>query len=83
MSSLCKIPNKCPECGRHQWCVSNFEKSEQLDSVSSRNNALLATLEHVRELIEGYVDVVDGPYGQPAPNSAMRAVQLIDEAIGA
>lgn len=38
-----------------------------------------AEMAEVRDLIDGYVDVVDGDYGQPAPNDAMRAVQLIDE----
>ena len=41
---------------------------------------LRATLEEVRELIEGYVDVRDGPQG-PLPNDAMRAQQAIDEAL--
>jgi hypothetical protein len=42
---------------------------------------LRGALEDVRELIEGYVDVVDGDYGQPRPNKAMRAVRVIDAAL--
>jgi hypothetical protein len=42
---------------------------------------LLETLREVRELIDGYQDVKDGPEGQPIPNDAMKAVQLLDAAI--
>ncbi len=33
---------------------------------------LLDTLELVLEFLDNYVDVVDGDYGEPAPNRAMR-----------
>ena len=46
------------------------------------NTELSAALSEVRELIQGYVDVVDGDYGQPRPNKAMQATSLIDEAMG-
>ena len=39
-------------------------------------------LEDVRELIDGYVDIVDGPEGKQLPNAAMRAMQLIDVVLG-
>jgi hypothetical protein len=42
---------------------------------------LKATLELVRNLLEGYVDSIDGDDGVPIPNKAMRAVQLIDEVL--
>jgi len=42
------------------------------------NRRLNEALDEVRDLIDGYVDVVDGDYGQPRPNKAMRAVQIID-----
>ena len=42
---------------------------------------LKSVLHEVRHLIEGYVDVIDGDYGVPAPNKAMKAVQIIDDAI--
>ena len=51
--------------------MSDAEKIQQLKDV----------LEEVRELIEGYMDVQDRDYGIPKPNKAMRAVQLIDEAL--
>ena len=40
---------------------------------------LKSVLHEVRDLIEGYVDVIDGDYGVPAPNKAMKAVQIIDD----
>jgi hypothetical protein len=55
----------------------------EIDELKAKRDSLLATLELVRDLIDTYVDVVDGPEGQPAANKAMRAVQLIDEAMGA
>jgi len=40
---------------------------------------LLAALDEVMELIEGYVDIRDGDSG-PAPNDAMRAKLIIEDA---
>lgn len=34
-----------------------------------------------REYLETEVDVVDGDYGEPAPNRAMQLVTMIDEAL--
>jgi len=49
--------------------------------VKSERDDFLDALHEVRELIEGYVDVNDGDYGEPEANKAMRAVQLIDDVI--
>ena len=50
------------------------------------SNARIVELEivllEVRELIEGYMDTKDGPDGQPVANNAMRAAQIIDQAMG-
>ncbi len=43
---------------------------------------LEAAMEEALELIEGYVDVVDGDYGAPAANNAMRATQALEYALG-
>ncbi len=43
---------------------------------------LEAAMEEALEMIEGYVDVVDGDYGVPAANSAMRATQTLEYALG-
>jgi len=42
---------------------------------------LISALEQAREHIDGEIDVVDGDYGIPAPNKAMRLAQEIDDAL--
>lgn len=42
---------------------------------------MLAALYEAREFIDGQIDVVDGSYGEPAPNRAMVLAQEIDAAI--
>ena len=42
---------------------------------------LIEAAEAAVELISGYVDVKDGPDGQPIANHAMRAVQTLQEAV--
>jgi hypothetical protein len=39
-------------------------------------------LEDALEFINPYVDVVDGDYGQPAPNRAMQVTSTILAALG-
>lgn len=41
---------------------------------------LLAVLEEVRELIDGYIDVKDGDHG-PVPNNAMKAAQMLESTV--
>lgn len=55
------------------------ERDEFLEEL--RNMA--ANFESISELIDGYVDVEDGDYGQPRANKAMRAKQCADESISA
>lgn len=43
---------------------------------------LEAAIEEALELIEGYVDVVDGDYGVPEANTAMRATNVLEYAMG-
>ena len=45
------------------------------------HDELLAALHAAREYIDGQIDVVDGSYGEPAPNRAMVLAQEIDAAI--
>lgn len=40
-------------------------------------------LDRAVEFADGYVDVVDGDYGQPEPNKAMKLVSAIREVVGA
>lgn len=57
--------------------------SDELARLNAEIRALRYVLEDVRELIEGYEDILDGSEETgPIPNKAMRAVQLIDEALG-
>jgi len=49
--------------------------------VKADRDALLDAAFEALELIEGYVDVVDGPYGQPAANKAMRAQMILQDAV--
>ena len=58
----------------------NRRLNEALDELRKDNLRLRDALDEVRDLIDGYVDVVDGDYGQPAPNKAMKAVQIIEAA---
>ena len=48
----------------------------------SKVEQLKDVLAEIRDLIDGYVDVEDGDYGIPKANKAMKAVQLIDDALG-
>lgn len=44
--------------------------------------AMYDAIEEALEFIDGYVDVVDGDYGQPAPNRAMRLQSTLLAALG-
>lgn len=64
-----------------------YQKSPEMKTLLaavariSREEILTDALIQARDLIEGYVDVVDGDDGQPKPNKAMKAQQIIDEAL--
>ncbi len=49
--------------------------------VKADRDCLLDAAFEALELIEGYVDVEDGDYGQPRANKAMRAQQVLQDAI--
>lgn len=49
--------------------------------VKADRDTLLDAAFEALELIEGYVDVVDGDYGQPRANKAMQAQQILQAAI--
>ena len=53
----------------------------QLDRAARTIESLRDTLQYVAELIDEYVDA-DHNGNSFVPNAAMRAVQLIDEALG-
>jgi len=57
--------------------------SEELARLNAEVRALRYALADVRELIDGYVDICDGDEETgPRPNDAMKAQQIIDEALG-
>ena len=41
-----------------------------------------ADLHECLEFLEGYEDVIDGSYGEPAPNRAMSLANMIRETLG-
>jgi hypothetical protein len=55
--------------------------SEELKAAYQRIATLESDLIECREYLEDHVDVVDGDYGEPAPNKAMRLVSMIDESL--
>ena len=60
-----------------EWCGPRGLFKRAADEIEKLRFALM----DVSELIDGYVDIVDGPEGAQLPNDAMRAQQVIDEAL--
>lgn len=60
-----------------KWCGDGGLFNRAADEIEKLRDAL----RDVSDLIEGYIDIVDGPEGKQLPNDAMRAQQLIDEAL--
>lgn len=54
---------------------------EEAKAAYERIAKLEADLHECREYLEDHVDVVDGSYGEPAPNRAMQLVSMIDESL--
>ena len=61
-----------------KWCGEGGLFQRAADEIAKLRNALM----DVSELLDGYVDIVDGPEGKPLANKAMQAQQLIAEALG-
>jgi len=55
--------------------------AQQAHDAELRTITLEADLEECHEFIENYSDVVDGDYGHPAPNRAMRLCTMIKETL--
>ena len=53
-----------------------------MQPTDKRYVLMLEALEEALEFIEGYVDVVDENFGQPAPNKAMQVSNTILHALG-
>jgi hypothetical protein len=51
------------------------------DAMVARIARLESDLNECAEFLEGQADVVDGSYGEPSPNRAMRLLSMIDETL--
>ena len=79
-----KLIKDCYKTGEHDDAIyadGVRHCKQEIERYCVVNEAFLDALYEVRDLIEGYVDVSDGDYGQPVANKAMRAVQIIDIAL--
>ncbi len=57
------------------------EQAQILVALVARCVRLEADLVECFEYLETQMDVIDGDYGEPAPNKAMRLVSMIDETL--
>ncbi len=65
-----------------QWKSDRIKQLEHHNELAAKRiRTLEADLLECREYLENHVDVVDGDYGEPAPNKAMRLVNMIDETL--
>jgi hypothetical protein len=60
---------------------NNNDAAARIMKLEKRIKTLEADLEECREYLEQHMDTVDGDYGEPAPNKAMRLVSMIDESL--
>jgi len=51
------------------------------DRYKAQRDKLRAALEEVEIYLDDRADVVDGPYGEPAPNKEMSLLQEVREAL--
>jgi hypothetical protein len=58
-----------------------IDRANGYDALITQNRALADALREVLEYFEDREDVVDGDYGQPKPNEAMRQAQMIRAAL--
>lgn len=53
----------------------------QMDRLRRKNARLTAALQQCEDYFDGRADVVDGSYGEPAPNAEMQLLTEIREAL--
>ncbi len=65
------------------WLTQQILKAraEEIKCAYAEIESLKADLAECREFLEPFVDVIDGDYGEPAPNKAMRLVTMIDASL--
>jgi hypothetical protein len=64
------------------WPTDIEALCKELRVGRERIRSLETALEELHELVDDYVDVVDGEDGQPMPNMPMRVQNIIDAALG-
>lgn len=57
------------------------DAAKKVGEQRERIATLTALLQACAEFIEPYSDVIDGAYGEPAPNAAMSLLSAINEEI--
>lgn len=64
--------------------LTDEQRKHWLETELLRNeiDALVDMLTECREFIDGYIDTVDGPDGQPRPNKAMSLANDLDHLLG-
>lgn len=65
------------------------ERNEELEVARARitrleaeNKRMISALWQIEDYLDGKVDVVDGSYGEPAPNAEMSLMTEVREALG-
>ena len=71
------------ELGIKLYRADGWHKNNPAVPSAKRVDVLEDLLDRAAEFLDGYVDVVDGDYGQPEPNKAMRLVSEIREVVPA
>lgn len=74
--TLGKFTEDCAAIGRQIDA-----RAEELKAAYQRIKTLEADLEECAEYFKDNCDVVDGDYGEPAPNKEMRLYSMIQETL--
>jgi hypothetical protein len=61
---------------------SGRSRLTEIADLQARILRLESDLNECREFLDGQIDVVDGDYGEQAPNRAMVLCSMIDETLG-
>ncbi len=57
-------------------------RQPEIDRLKAKLAKYEAALEECLEYFEDNADVVDGDYGQPAPDKVMRLQQMVEQTLG-
>jgi hypothetical protein len=73
-----KLVEQLRKSGSHLNVCAAVLIGDQAKRIAS----LEAALDIAKEYLDNHSDCVDGDYGVPAPNDAMKCLREIDEAMG-